>query len=71
MSHTHDDGSLASAIVGCLSTLFFGKIFGLLSLADVTVALILGAAGAIGGYFAKKLIEKIVLKFKPKNNQVK
>lgn len=66
MSHTHGDGSLVSAIVGFFSTLFFGKIFGLLSLADVTVALILGAAGAIGGYFAKKLIEKIVLKFKPK-----
>lgn len=68
MSHVHGDGSTASAIIGFLSTLFFGKILGLISLADITVATILGASGAIGGYFAKQLIDKIILKFKTKHN---
>jgi uncharacterized membrane protein len=66
MSYAHGDGSIASGIVGCLSTIFFGKIFGLFSLADITAATVLGAAGAIGGYFAKKLLDKLYKKLTKK-----
>lgn len=69
MNHSSGDGSIASTIAGCLSSLFFGKILGLFSLADISVAFFLGAVGAVGGYFAKKLLDIIINKLTKKSNK--
>ena len=54
--HHHDHSDTASVVVGAVSSLGLGKLFGIISYDDLLSAFILGAAGSLGGWLIKTMI---------------
>jgi len=54
-------GDIASSLAGT-TAVFLGKAAGMISIAGIGQAFILGMAGAAGGYLVKKFLDKLFKK---------
>jgi len=63
--------SVASAAAGCVSSIGLGQMLGFVTVGSIATAIVLGAAGALGGWLMKEAVQYLSKKIKSKTKKEK